>query len=511
MLLTVILLQTLAFLSLPHVDIIHCDLKPENILFRVPNRSAVKVLDFGSSCRRNEQVRGKSMIRKFTILCIIAVLSFHYLQMYVYIQSRFYRSPEVILGLPYDQAIDMWSLGCMLVEMHTGSPLFSGRDEHDQITRFVKLKGLPPQWMLERGRKTHRFFDIITPRVSAESRTKANTKKEKVNTCESDEDSDPGVATKDGKRKKSFREKQPKELKGSTAPTSETFESYHPVKWDDNAPERERRRKAHVQRMEQFRSEESTSSCPMPVEYRLRPRVKKYAREPKVNTSLRAVLRMDEGGPGARPDPSESEKRRTRYQYSLFIDLLERMLDYDPHKRIKPMEALNHPFLQDDHGEYDPGDEVNCSVPISVVSPVEDDARQISEASPSDRAAVYHKYSLSQKVVESEGKRTENQREETVTESGRAFIPRTELSDNESKFDQDLPNVYAVRPKTKAIPRAFSSTNFSQQKDADANMKDFVHDHSSLFGHKVAAKPPQAPQQQRQQHSAPTLPSHFDE
>lgn len=52
-----------------------------------------------------------------------------FLQIYQYIQSRFYRSPEVLLGMPYDLAIDMWSLGCILVEMHTGEPLFSGANE----------------------------------------------------------------------------------------------------------------------------------------------------------------------------------------------------------------------------------------------------------------------------------------------------------------------------------------------------------------------------------------------
>lgn len=59
------------------------------------------------------------------------------LQIYQYIQSRFYRSPEVLLGMPYDLAIDMWSLGCILVEMHTGEPLFSGANE-------VKRNGRPP-------------------------------------------------------------------------------------------------------------------------------------------------------------------------------------------------------------------------------------------------------------------------------------------------------------------------------------------------------------------------------
>jgi len=50
-------------------------------------------------------------------------------QIYKYIQSRFYRSPEVLLGRPYDMAIDVWSLGCILVEMHVGQPLFSGASE----------------------------------------------------------------------------------------------------------------------------------------------------------------------------------------------------------------------------------------------------------------------------------------------------------------------------------------------------------------------------------------------
>jgi serine/threonine protein kinase len=44
-----------------------------------------------------------------------------------------FRSPEVLLGIPYDLAIDMWSLGCILVEMHTGEPLFSGSNEIDQV------------------------------------------------------------------------------------------------------------------------------------------------------------------------------------------------------------------------------------------------------------------------------------------------------------------------------------------------------------------------------------------
>lgn len=82
-------------------SLIHCDLKPENILLMQPQRSAIKVIDFGSSCFINER-------------------------MYTYVQSRFYRSPEVILGLTYGCEIDMWSFGCILAELYMGYPLFPG-------------------------------------------------------------------------------------------------------------------------------------------------------------------------------------------------------------------------------------------------------------------------------------------------------------------------------------------------------------------------------------------------
>lgn len=80
--------------------------------------------------------------------------------MYKYIQSRFYRSPEVILGLSYNNAIDMWSLGCILVEMHIGVPLFDGRDEADQICKIVSILGMPQPWLIQKSPKKSKFFDF---------------------------------------------------------------------------------------------------------------------------------------------------------------------------------------------------------------------------------------------------------------------------------------------------------------------------------------------------------------
>ena len=81
--------------------------------------------------------------------------------MYSYIQSRFYRSPEVLLGVPYTSAIDIWSLGCILVEMHTGEPLFGGIDSHDQLFRIIQTLGPLPDELVHRGSKKEKYFTYL--------------------------------------------------------------------------------------------------------------------------------------------------------------------------------------------------------------------------------------------------------------------------------------------------------------------------------------------------------------
>ena len=113
--------------------IIHCDLKPENILLKQQGRSGIKVIHFGSSCYEHQRI-------------------------YTYIQSRFYRAPEVILGAKYGMPIDMWSLGCILAELLTGYPLFPGEDEGDQLACIIELLGMPPQKLLDNSKRSRNFI-----------------------------------------------------------------------------------------------------------------------------------------------------------------------------------------------------------------------------------------------------------------------------------------------------------------------------------------------------------------
>ncbi|XP_018608891.1 dual specificity tyrosine-phosphorylation-regulated kinase 2-like isoform X1 [Scleropages formosus] len=119
--------------SLHKNQIIHCDLKPENIMIKQQGRAGIKVIDFSTSCYEHQQI-------------------------YTYIQTRFYRAPEVILGSRYGMPIDMWSFGCILVELLTGYPLFPGEDEGDQLACIIELLGMPPQKVLNVSKRAKNFI-----------------------------------------------------------------------------------------------------------------------------------------------------------------------------------------------------------------------------------------------------------------------------------------------------------------------------------------------------------------
>jgi len=124
------LLKALIFLR--QTRVIHSDIKPENIMLR--KNSSIKLIDFGSAC-------------------------FEDLTVYKVVTSRFYRSPEVLLAVPYTTAIDMWSLGCVCGELFQGLPVFAGQTEFDQVFRICEILRVPPAALLEAGSDSRKYFN----------------------------------------------------------------------------------------------------------------------------------------------------------------------------------------------------------------------------------------------------------------------------------------------------------------------------------------------------------------
>ncbi|CAH9104481.1 unnamed protein product [Cuscuta europaea] len=130
--------------------LIHTDLKPENILLlspdyvkvpdykyssrslkdtyykRVPKSSAIKVIDFGSTTYDREN------------------------QTYV-VSTRHYRAPEVILGLGWTYPCDIWSVGCILIELCSGVALFQTHENLEHLAMMEKVLGPIPAHMLKRA------------------------------------------------------------------------------------------------------------------------------------------------------------------------------------------------------------------------------------------------------------------------------------------------------------------------------------------------------------------------
>ncbi|XP_044509824.1 probable serine/threonine-protein kinase dyrk1 isoform X2 [Mangifera indica] len=124
-------LEALEYLH--NLGILHCDLKPENILLKSYKRCEIKIIDLGSSCFVTDN------------LCL-------------YVQSRSYRAPEVILGLPYDQKIDLWSLGCILAELCSGEVLFPNDAVAMILARMIGMLGPIDLDMLVNGQETYKYF-----------------------------------------------------------------------------------------------------------------------------------------------------------------------------------------------------------------------------------------------------------------------------------------------------------------------------------------------------------------
>ncbi|XP_030262611.1 homeodomain-interacting protein kinase 1-like isoform X2 [Sparus aurata] len=135
---TIVQQMATAFKALKENQVIHTDVKLDNIML-VNHRCRpfeVKLIDFGLAIPRLEARTGRIL------------------------QPVAFRSPEIILGCRYSQAIDMWTLGCAMFQMICGRLPFSGVTEYEIMLNIVELLGQPADDVLENGRQTKNFFNI---------------------------------------------------------------------------------------------------------------------------------------------------------------------------------------------------------------------------------------------------------------------------------------------------------------------------------------------------------------
>ncbi|KAL2171679.1 hypothetical protein VTG60DRAFT_1975 [Thermothelomyces hinnuleus] len=139
------------FLALGHMrkcSIIHADLKPDNILVNEA-RNVLKICDLGTAIDRSDAAMAAS-------------------EPMPYLVSRFYRAPEIILGVPFDYAVDMWSIGCTLYELYTGKILFTGENNNQMLKNIMEVRGKLSAKFYRRGELAHNHFDELGNFISVE-------------------------------------------------------------------------------------------------------------------------------------------------------------------------------------------------------------------------------------------------------------------------------------------------------------------------------------------------------
>ncbi|MCJ1432387.1 U4/U6 small nuclear ribonucleoprotein prp4 [Xylographa pallens] len=117
-------------------NILHADLKPDNVLVN-ESRNLLKICDLGSASDASEN------------------------DITPYLVSRFYRAPEIILGMPYDFSIDTWSIGCTLFELYTGKILFTGRTNNQMLRSIMECRGKFSHKILRKAQFAGLHFDDL--------------------------------------------------------------------------------------------------------------------------------------------------------------------------------------------------------------------------------------------------------------------------------------------------------------------------------------------------------------
>ncbi|XP_013378564.1 serine/threonine-protein kinase PRP4 homolog [Lingula anatina] len=124
----------LALKLLKKCSILHADIKPDNILVN-ESKLVLKLCDFGSASHISEN------------------------DITPYLVSRFYRAPEIILGMGYDHNLDLWSVGTTLFELYTGKIMFPGKTNNEMLKLMMDIKGKMPNRVIRKGMFKDNHFD----------------------------------------------------------------------------------------------------------------------------------------------------------------------------------------------------------------------------------------------------------------------------------------------------------------------------------------------------------------
>eukprot|EP01029_Cantina_marsupialis_P003995 TRINITY_DN13_c0_g3_i1.p1 TRINITY_DN13_c0_g3~~TRINITY_DN13_c0_g3_i1.p1 ORF type:complete len:762 (-),score=243.15 TRINITY_DN13_c0_g3_i1:110-2395(-) len=119
------------------LKILHCDLKPDNVMVN-DKWNIVKICDFGTAVLMGSGDDSPTPYRA----------------------SRFYRAPEIILGLQIGPEIDMWSFACIVYELYTGKYLFAGRSSNEMLKLFQDLKGRFPNRIVKRHLASYEMLEM---------------------------------------------------------------------------------------------------------------------------------------------------------------------------------------------------------------------------------------------------------------------------------------------------------------------------------------------------------------
>ncbi|EFJ20930.1 hypothetical protein SELMODRAFT_176785 [Selaginella moellendorffii] len=147
------LLNSVAYLH--ELSLIHTDLKPENIL--LVSSAYVKTLDYKSA--RPDKHLTRTPTSAEIRLIDFGSATFENQHHSSIVSTRQYRAPEIILGLGWSYACDLWSVGCILVELFSGDPLFQTHENLEHLAMMERILGPIPRRIIDNvDRKAQKYF-----------------------------------------------------------------------------------------------------------------------------------------------------------------------------------------------------------------------------------------------------------------------------------------------------------------------------------------------------------------